>query len=374
MKKPNKNTIAFLNLVKAGLWERDIRLKSLECVDYAVIQRLAKEQSVEGLITAGVEHVVDVKIPQSVVLQFVGAALLLEQRNIAMNSFIRDVVEKMRRNDIYTILVKGQGVAQCYERPLWRVAGDIDFYLSSTNYEKAKAYLVPLATSVEPENKGRLHLGMTIDSWVVELHGTMHSSISRRMNTVSDEVHYDIFFNGNVRSWNNNGVKIFLPSANNDVIIIFNHFISHFYGEGIGMRQICDWCRMLWKYNNEINQSLLRKRIQRMGLKNEWLTFAALAVDWLGMPAESMPLYNNSPKWSKKANKIVELIVETGNFGCNKDNSYRQNNSKWKEYCITIYRRIGEFGKIAKIFPVNACKFFVSYLFCRGKDIIKGDY
>ena len=68
MKKPNKNTIAFLNLVKAGLWERDIRLKSLECVDYAVIQRLAKEQSVEGLVTAGVEHVVDVKIPQSIVL------------------------------------------------------------------------------------------------------------------------------------------------------------------------------------------------------------------------------------------------------------------------------------------------------------------
>ena len=65
------------------------------------------------------------------------------------------------------------------------------------------------------------------------------------MNRVADEVHRDIFFNGNVRSWNDNGVQVFLPSANNDVIIVFNHIINHFFLEGVGLRQICDWCRLL---------------------------------------------------------------------------------------------------------------------------------
>lgn len=227
-------------------------------------------------MAAGLEHIVDVKAPKEDALQFVGRALQLEQRNIAMNAFIRDIVDKFRNADIYTLLVKGQGVARCYERPLWRAAGDVDFYLSESNYQKAKAYITPLASYVEPEDKRRLHYGVTIDPWIVELHGTMHSDISFRMNSILDEVHHDIFYNGNIRSWNNNGVTVFLPDANNDVIIIFSHFINHFYGEGIGLRQICDWCRLLWKYKDEIDISLLEKRLKRMRLMNEWKVFGHL--------------------------------------------------------------------------------------------------
>lgn len=82
--------------------------------------RLAEEQSVVGLVSAGIEHIVDVRVPQEVALTFAGSALQLEQRNKAMNQFIGVLIEKLRAADIYTLLVKGQGVAQCYERPLWR--------------------------------------------------------------------------------------------------------------------------------------------------------------------------------------------------------------------------------------------------------------
>ena len=33
---------------------------------------------------------------------------------------LEQIVDKMREKDIYTLLVKGQGIAQCFERPLWR--------------------------------------------------------------------------------------------------------------------------------------------------------------------------------------------------------------------------------------------------------------
>ena len=102
----------------------------------------------------------DVKIPKDVALQFVGQALQLEQQNKAMNSFIATLVEKMCKADIYTLLLKGQGIAQCYERPLWRSCGDVDLLLSEDNYLKAKQFLIPLATTVEKEGKYALHLGM----------------------------------------------------------------------------------------------------------------------------------------------------------------------------------------------------------------------
>lgn len=370
MRRLDNSIEAFFELVRSGLWEKEARLVSLDKIDFKNIYRLAEEQSVLGLVAAGLEHIVDVKAPKDITLQIAGQALQLEQRNKAMNDFIADIIGKMRKAGIYTLLVKGQGIAQCYERPLWRTAGDIDFYLSEINYRNAKSFLTPLAKILEPEDQNRLHFGMTIDQWIVELHGTLHVGISKRMNEVSDEVHEDIFYNGNVRSWNNKGVQVFLPNADNDAIIIFNHFINHFYGEGLGLRQICDWCRLLWTYRKEINRQLLEKRLRKMSLMTEWRAFGAFAVEYLGMPPEEMPFYCDKSKYRTKASKIKRLIIETGAFGSNKDSCYRQNTTKWREYALTSYRRFGEFARIATIFPWNAPKFFVTYAFNRFRYIL----
>ena len=156
----NDSISAFFELVRAGLWEEEVRLEQYgRSLDYNEILRLSEEQSVVGLVAAGIEHVFDVKIPQKVVLQFVGQTLQLEQRNSAMNTFIGDLVEKMREKGIYVLLVKGQGIAQCYERPLWRASGDIDFLLSEVNYTNAKELLLPLASFVDSERG--THLGMS---------------------------------------------------------------------------------------------------------------------------------------------------------------------------------------------------------------------
>lgn len=357
-------------MIRAGLWETEAQSTDINGCELSQLYQLAQEQCVVGLIAAGLEHITDRRFSKIETLSIVGEALQLEQRNLAMNHLIGVIVDKLRNAGIYTLLVKGQGVAQCYERPLWRACGDVDFYLSKSNYEKAKEFLAPLASNFEPEDKRRLHFGMTIDSWVVELHGTMHSDISFRINAVLDEVHHDIFYNGNIRSWNNNGVTIFLPDANNDVIIIFTHFINHFYGEGIGLRQICDWCRLLWKYKDEIDVALLEKRLKRMKLMKEWKAFGAFAVEYLGMPIDAIPLYSNTGLYRKKAKMLCSLIIETGNFGHNKDNSYRNNSSKIKINVITFFRRFKEFSHIATIFPVNTPRFFITYVLGRVKAMI----
>ena len=241
----NSTIQAFFALVQAGLWEQDVTLSQFGEVNYAEVLRFAEEQSVVGLVAAGLEHVEDVKVPKEDVLQFVGIALQIEQKNQAMNAFIAEIVEKMCKSDIYTLLVKGQGIAQCYERPLWRSCGDVDFLLSEENYKKAKFFLKRIATNVEEENKKSLHLGLVIDSWMVELHGTLRSNCLRKMDRIIDEVQNDVFYGGNVRSWMNNITPVFLPSSNNDVFFVFTHILKHFFHGGIGLRQICDWCRLL---------------------------------------------------------------------------------------------------------------------------------
>lgn len=361
----NSNTQAFFALVRAGLWGKEVRLSPYETVDFNEVYRIAQEQSTIGLVAAGLEQLTDVKMPQNIALTLAGEVLQLEQRNRAMNAFIAELVEKLQRADIYTLLVKGQGIAQCYEKPLWRSCGDVDLYLSKDNYEKAKALLTPLVTSVEKEEKKRLHLGMTIDGWVVELHGTMHTKLSGRMNRVADEVHRDIFFNGNVRSWNDNGVQVFLPSANNDLIIVFNHIINHFFLEGVGLRQICDWCRLLWVYRLEIDVALLEKRLKKMGLITEWKTFYNLANRYLGMPDIGDGLMACDSRFDRRADRIMELVLESGNFGHNRDVTYRAKNSAVVVNAITFWRRIYDFMRFTWIFPLDSPIFFSHYLLDR---------
>lgn len=321
--KLDYNQQAFFALIRAGLWEEDVRLLHLEKVDFNEVYRYAGEQSLVGLIAAGIEHVVDLKIPQAVALMFVGDTLQLEQRNKAMNLFIVRLVERLKKEEILTLLVKGQGIAQCYERPLWRASGDVDLFLDDVNYLKAANMLPTLASYVEEEDKAIRHLAMNIGEFEVELHGTLCSQTRKSVDNGLIEVQKDTFENQRFRVWHYNNTDVFLPCVNNDVVFVFAHIYQHFFGEGIGLRQICDWCRLLWTYKDGIDKPLLESRLKRMRLMDKWHAFAALAVDYLGMPVDVMPFYSPSKKWKKKADGIIALIMESGNFGHAVDKSYK---------------------------------------------------
>jgi hypothetical protein len=320
----DNNQQAFFELVRAGLWEKEARLSQFDDIDCSVILQMAEEQSVVGLVAAGLGKVTDVKVPKEMALQFAGSTLLIEQKNIVMNNFVARLINKLRKKDVYALLVKGQGIAQCYEKPLWRACGDVDLLLNTDNYNEAKDVLIPLASAVEEEDTKRKHLGLVIENFVVELHGTLHTRQLLKVNSVVDEAQRSTFYDGKVRSWVNGGTQVLLPAPDEDVIFVFSHIIQHFFGGGIGLRQVCDWCRLLWTYRNVLNKDLLEKRIDKMGMMTEWKAFAAMAVDWLGMPVEAMPLYDSSGSWKRKANKIVDFILETGNFGHNRDQSFRK--------------------------------------------------
>ena len=334
---------------------------------------IAEEQSVVGLIAAGLERVTDVKVPKEDVLQFVGQTLQIEQINKSLNEYTARLIEMLRKNDVYAILVKGQGIAQCYEKPIWRASGDLDLLLSDTNYEKAKKVLLPIALTVDKEYTAFKHLSMTMQGGVVvELHGTMHSRLSRRVDRVIDEAQKDIFYGGNVRSWNNGKTIVFLPSPDNDVIIIFTHILRHFFFEGIGLRQICDWCRLLWTYRSEINVSLLEQRLCKAGLMSEWRAFAAFAVDWLGMPVEAMPLYSDDAKWSRKASRICTDILNVGNFGYKQRRDYSRMSYLWRKF-VSFWGRLSDMLRHFALFPKDSVMFFGGVLRTGLYAVVRGE-
>ena len=365
MKREDNNVKAFFALLRAGLWETDLQLLPFGEIDFAEIYRLAEEQSVIGLIAAGLNHVVDTKIPKQELLQFIGATLQQEEQNKAMNYFIGVLVDKMRKSGIYTLLVKGQGVALCYERPLWRSSGDVDFYLSEENFQKAKRFFKPLVTSFDPDNDYSKHINMCYDPWVVEIHANQHCGLSSRIDRILDGIHNDIFCGGSVRSCDIGGTQVFLPSVNNDILIVFTHFLNHFYRGGLGVRQICDWSRLLWTYKNSINLQLLKDRLHSMGLQTEWKAFGAFAVEYLGMPKDEMPFFEGTKRFKRKADRIKGFVLEVGNFGHNRDTSYYGNHSLIVRKAISFGRRCKDLVHHSAIFPLDSIRFLIGRT-CKG--------
>ena len=361
----SKNTTAFLSLLRAGLWgSGNLDLLIDGPTDWQEVYRLATVQSVLGLVIAGLEHS-DVKPPQLLLLQWIGEVQVIERRNKEMNAFVAELINKLRCADIYAILVKGQGVAQCYEKPLWRSSGDVDLLLDSMNYEKAKSLLIPMAEFVNEEDLKKKEVAITIKGVLVELHGNIPFAISKRVDVGIDDVLNEVFCRGNIRSWDCNGTQVFLPSSDNDVILVFTHFLHHFFIEGVGLRQICDWCRLLYTYKDTLNYGLLESRIRKMGLMSEWKAFASLAVETLGMPVESMPFYD--ARFKDKGEKVLGRVLKSGNFGHNNDLSYRARYSGITYKFVAAWRRLKDFASLIPVFPMDAPKFYLTYMLGKVK-------
>lgn len=67
----SNNIGAFLALVSAGLWEKEVLLSPYGEIDFDEVYRIAEEQSVVGVVLAGIENS-NIKPPQELLLQWIG--------------------------------------------------------------------------------------------------------------------------------------------------------------------------------------------------------------------------------------------------------------------------------------------------------------
>lgn len=365
----SNNQQAFLALVRAGLWEKDVLLSPYQDIKWQEVYRLATEQSVQGLVLAGLEHS-DTKPPKDLLLQWIGEIQQLEQRNKAMNGFVAELIGMLRKEEVHCLLVKGQGVAQCYERPFWRACGDVDLLLDENNYHKAKDRLFGFATAIDIEERDRMHLAMTIDSWTVELHGSLRGNMLRRVDKGIDRIQEDVFGGVKFRTWENDGAVVLLPAPSEDSLFIFTHILHHFTQGGIGLRQVCDWCRLLWKCKDAIDKGYLENRLKGMKLMSEWMVLGAMTVEYLGMPEDAMPFYSGANQWKRKAERLLSFIMKTGNMGANRNLSYYGRHSYVASKLMSLKWHTTDAIEQFGIFPIDSVKIWGRMLVNGVKQIM----
>lgn len=350
----------FFRLLRRSLTGGEVLVNPKEISRDVVIGalRIAKSQTVLGLVANEVlktNSLAGLLTDQdkAKLKRFVMSNLATGQM---LNNALVNIVAELRKHGVEPVLLKGQGIAKCYPLPELRQCGDIDIYVGKENF--AKTCEVIGAMSTPEDHHGDIpslkHFHTRIGKAFIEIHRYTDVYFPGRLDKVYQEISDEGMETGLV-PLDFAGVPVMSPSIDFNVFFIFNHFWHHFIADGVGLRQICDWVRLLHVNHGKINLDYLADVLNKMKLMKEWQVFAYIAVNTLGLPSEEMPFYD--PKYKKGGDKVLELIMKEGNFGYENQKGYQRPKGyfagKWYSFKKSFSRNL----KVLHIFPLETLRY-----------------
>ena len=312
-----RNTEQFFELIRSGLWggKADAGLFAAGA-DWQALYRMAAMQTLSCIFADGINTLPEKYMPPAgLARKLFSVTEATRKANRRLDSVLAELESMLRREGIEGILLKGQGLARNYLIPEHRMCGDIDLYPGKGDaYLRCCEAVRSLGESEGREDESEKHFHFNRRGCSIEIHSHVMLSaspfINRRLQSWTDEMLGDP---SKLRQVEIDGVKINLPPVEFDAVFILQHIANHLLKGGIGLRQICDWCRYLHVHGRKIDRDMLHCNLKRLGLLNCWKLIGWIAVNKLGLPKEEMPFY--SPDCGRRAEKCVELILRKGNFG-----------------------------------------------------------
>lgn len=311
----------FFRLLRAGLWQ-SVNEPLSETPDWTYIYRLACEQTVQGIMADGIAlykaEYPDIQKNMQGYDEFLNQCAQIIRQNYKVNHVQAKVCGMLEAAAIDYVVIKGQGVAQCYSKPMLRCSGDIDLFFSEQNYERAKQLLKPLSAAVE-DKPLTLECALAIGEVDIELHGAMTSGINKAADAHLQTILRKVISEDDTRSIAIGTCEITLPSANFDAIYILTHTIRHLGAFGISLRQVIDWTMHMHAAGSLIDRARLQSDVEAMHLGKLWRLFSRFAVEYLGAPEEDFALCgensNGKAEPSDETGKLWQLIRVSGSFG-----------------------------------------------------------
>ncbi len=356
----------FFSLLRTALWGGTVDADGDEITRNVVMSalRIAKAQAVLGIVANEVlrcERLSGVlnKEDKVTLKHFVMSNLSI--CNMLNGVLIRVVVE-LRKHGIEPVLLKGQGIAKYYPMPELRQCGDIDIYVGQENFAKSCEVIGAMST---PEDRQKdisslKHYHTRIGLAFIEIHRYTDVYFPRRYDLKYQKIS-DVGMYSDLVPLDFSGVSVMTPSINFNVFFIFNHFWHHFIADGVGLRQICDWVRLLHENSGKIDLNYLSDVLQKMQLMKEWKVFGYIAVNTLGLPVAEMPFYDS--RYKKTAGKVLDLMLLEGNFGHENLKNYKRPEGYFAGKWYSFKKRFARNLRVLRIFPKESMRHMAKVLF-----------
>lgn len=312
----DKSALQLLELLRSGLWGKAADPSFFEgVVDWSAIVSTAMDQTVALIVADGYATLpAQLQPPKKIQFSIEALRVRTAQAHQLLNHGLAEFSHLLDDNGIHHVLFKGQGLAQNYINPHSRTCGDIDLYVGEKNLDKAKAIMDDFGEADGKDLDSEKHIHCKRNGVDFELH-----KIAEVLDLPWKNKRYQAWTqkhlaeNGDFEILNVGDAQVNLPPAQFNVLYVFNHMLHHFQKGGIGLRQVCDWACLLHTHAGMYDRDVLKKDLRAFGLTDCWRLFGQIAVDFLGLPAEEMPLYPGPA--GRKAEMTMETILYFGNFG-----------------------------------------------------------
>lgn len=330
----------FVELLQVSSGTREELSRVPSAVEWQGLYDEAQRQAVAGILACGIERLPkEQQPPQTILLQWIGLTLQIEQRNKLTTKVCGQVVGQMEKDGLRCCVLKGQANHRYYPEGMAkrRACGDVDIWvcpvsgeslevsedgLSVKGYRLSDGAVRKVLEYVDAhwERTGLcwLHCNFTDKSGVpVEVH--FHPSFfSRPKYNKRFQIYFSDIERCVVRE-TIDGVEIPVMRVEEDVVYQMNHIYRHLIDEGVGLRQVVDYYWLLRRFQDSCFK-VKEMAFDREGIKEvvSWLgmrKFAGALMyvlrELLGMP-EKYLLCEPSEKDGKF---LMEKILMSGNFG-----------------------------------------------------------
>lgn len=334
--------------------------------DWLEIYSFCKKQAVLGIGFSAVEklHSKGVVCPYQLRHSWMSIALQIESRNKKLNEYSKEIVNRYKHDGLACCILKGQGNLLNYpeELRMRRQCGDIDVWATLMNDEglmiNDSGIPIAVQTAKNDVEYVSYHGHQAIREYVRMQHriegkkGTPNVRYNHidapDMGGTPIEIHYrPSYCNSPIRNWrmqrwfnnhadvcmkNKTSMGFSVSTSSVNVVYQMCHLFSHYFDEGLGLRQLMDYYFALRIWHNDVMEC---KDLQSQGMWSEGMgtpvmskkevmavlrsfgmgKFAA-AVMYVLQEVFAMPTnyYICEPN-DKEGRKLLAEIMQGGNFG-----------------------------------------------------------
>ena len=344
---------------------------SIADADWHRLFEFCKKQALIGVGFTAVEklHAMGVVCPAALRMQWMALALQIEKRNELLNEQCRQLTDRYKHDGFVTCILKGQGNCINYPENLRkrRQCGDIDIWtaplcdisVAVQTGSNDVEYVTYNGFRAVREYVRMLH---RIDGYFEKPVVRYHHIEAPKIDGTEVEVHFrPCYAHSPQRNWrmqrwfndhadvcmkNKTHLEFAVPTASVNVVYQMCHLFSHYFDEGLGLRQLMDYYFALRVWHDDVMEC---KDLKSQGMWSEGLGTAVMskeevmavlrsfgmkkfasAVMYVLHEVFSMPkrqlitderlLITDGP-WllcdpnEKEGRKLLEEIMTGGNFG-----------------------------------------------------------
>ncbi len=307
-----------LELLRCGLWGGTPSAELfMGDVEWQKILTVARQQAVLGVVYTQIELLEGVQKPsKETMMQLYKLTTLNRRLHLKHIQVAGIITQRLKEAGIdQPVLLKGVGVSMNYIDAGARQCGDIDIYVGPNHYKRSLEVAKGWSESrFEDDPISLKHYHFLFDGVHIEIHriaiseSNVTSHHSQFQSWCRSELEGD-----NIRRELIEGVELYLPPYTFDAIYIFYHAWSHLCTQGVGFRQVSDWCCFLSANSSKIDRQEVAAKLHYFGLQRSWGCFSAVATRLLALSEDAAIAYDSAEQWHTDG--VVERIWSGGNFG-----------------------------------------------------------